>query len=59
MIHSLPYRVNPEKACECCVFGTGQHEVWCADRVLTPQEVEKIAARILDSCCEYDFELGF
>ncbi len=28
-IKSRPYNVDPNKACEKCVFGTGQHEHWC------------------------------
>lgn len=26
---SNPYHLNPDKACEACVFGTGEHSDWC------------------------------
>jgi hypothetical protein len=26
---SNPYRPNPEKCCEACVFGSGKHGDWC------------------------------
>lgn len=28
-IVSRPYDVNPEKACEACIFGRGEHTPWC------------------------------
>lgn len=29
---SNPYKPNPAKCCEKCVFGTGAHAEWCAGR---------------------------
>ncbi len=26
---SNPYKPNPEKCCEACVFKKGSHEAWC------------------------------
>lgn len=23
------YKLNPDKCCEACVFGSGEHEAWC------------------------------
>ena len=28
---SNPYHLNPEQACEACIFGTGAHATWCAE----------------------------
>jgi hypothetical protein len=28
-IQSRPYKPDPEKCCEACVFGTGLHAPWC------------------------------
>lgn len=30
---SNPYRPDPEKCCEACVFGRGQHSDWCPKHV--------------------------
>jgi hypothetical protein len=27
---SNPYHPDPEKCCEACVFGSGEHARWCA-----------------------------
>ena len=29
MIHTDIYKPNPEKACEACCFGRGEHAAWC------------------------------
>ncbi len=31
MIHTDIYRPSPAKACERCIFGSGQHEPWCSE----------------------------
>jgi hypothetical protein len=30
---SNPYKPNPKYACECCIFGTGEHADWCKSRL--------------------------
>lgn len=30
MIHTDLYKPNPAKACERCIFGSGQHAEWCS-----------------------------
>lgn len=36
MIHSEPYKPNPEMACEACVFGSGEHASWCDEMPCPP-----------------------
>ncbi len=31
---SRVYNPDPAKCCSACVFGRGEHETWCAERVL-------------------------
>jgi len=28
-LNSRPYNPSPEKCCEACIFGTGEHAEWC------------------------------
>lgn len=28
-LYSRPYKPDPEKACEACIFGAGEHAEWC------------------------------
>lgn len=31
---SRPYKPDPEKCCERCAFGRGNHAIWCAETQL-------------------------
>jgi hypothetical protein len=38
---SNPYHPDPEKCCEACVFGSGQHAVWCPARSHSGESAER------------------
>ncbi len=40
---SNPYKPNPEKCCEACIFGSGEHVDWCERSPLTPAQREWLA----------------
>jgi hypothetical protein len=58
MIHSFPYRVNPEKACEACVFGSGKHEAWCENAPGRPQRVDSQIHLICKTCVAAFSQIG-
>jgi hypothetical protein len=51
-ITSRPYRPDMKQACECCVFGTGEHAKWCCysvealPKLYMPAQVAAIARRV-------------
>jgi hypothetical protein len=44
---SNPYKPNPAKCCEACVFGRGEHADWCATRTMARRQpgLEELAYR--------------
>jgi hypothetical protein len=46
---SRPFRPSPEKCCEACVFGKGEHADWCLKR---PDARYQHTATLLKLACE-------
>jgi hypothetical protein len=48
---SRPYAPDPERCCQACVFGRGEHAEWCAARKMEPavEWVERLVAGLAES----------